>query len=282
MPKILVVINGESFRNKINHTSDRGGETSFERQKIASMSHNRLIRHIKDKFQFDSDVFINSYALHDEYDKHFLSWYGDTLLSYHLHNGRFPSEIAFINDTMDRLVPLLSNDDYEYVLFVKADVYVKKHFLDVFKMDIEKIIFTHVDLVTASDVKRIDGTLSEEFPLVCHHIYLVPKQYFTLLTSKEVLVYHPNAYQHYSGIYLCKKLGREHIDLFIYTSHYCSSDIEWNPIYSHVGRHEVLEYEKSRGLYYNNENNTYYHIENDDTYRNLIRTDTMSELLLAD
>jgi hypothetical protein len=225
--KCLVVINGDNFRLGGQATRTRGGIDSFKRQKIATESHINFFNFIKERHNIDTHVLINSYKIDNEYDDIFLSWYQRFLKFYFLNDNQFGSENMLVEDTLSKLSKI-DLADYDFILFIRPDFYLKEYFSKVFNPDSDKVLYAHID----SGYPCEDGSI----PYVCHSITYVPKRFFTLLLNKKVWNWHTSA------IELINFVTAEDIDFFTNTLHLCCSSLDWNPIYSMVGRYENTEY----------------------------------------
>ena len=248
MSNLLIVLTGESFRSGRQMTRDRGGNNCKQTQRIASESHINFIKSIKNKYNINSDVIINGYCLNDEYDKILLSFYEEYSILINLHKNILQSEKALVDDTISRLQNI-DTIKYEHILFLRLDVYIKPYFLDIFtptKIYTNKIIYAHVD--------SNQYLHSLNFPMICHQICLVPKKYFINLWKDNVWNLHESAH------YIAPIIGKQNIDVFIYTCHYSSTDLDWNPIYTQVGRIENMNY-VSKGKYFDINNMQIYSVE---------------------
>ena len=68
MDKCLFVITGDTFRLGGQRSPNKGGEESYNRQRLATDSHNRFFKNIEEKFNVKCDLFLNIYKCDDEYD----------------------------------------------------------------------------------------------------------------------------------------------------------------------------------------------------------------------
>jgi len=218
--KVLLVLWGESFRSGGQMTRTRGTGDYFAKQKSATLSHLELLDRIRKEHSLECDILLNSFTLNPEDDNSLISWYSDygSKFIHHLHEKGFAKEEETRSDTYDKTLDII--DDYEYVLFVRLDLRLKKYFIDNFYLDPEQIIFAHID--------RHCQTFS-----VCDQIMLFPKKFF--YTIKEKVIYTLGHNARNSLIKYDKDLIN-HIDYFVYTLHICSTDLGWNPLYTQVGR----------------------------------------------
>lgn len=282
MNKCLIILTGNSFRDGSSGVFECSNtQNNFMRQKLASFSHIRLFKYIKNKFDIDSDVLINSYKT--IFDEQLIDFYKEYSILVNLNQNQLSSELDLVNQTYDLLNDISIENKYKFVLFIRIDFYIKKYFLSTFKINKDKIIYAHVD----SNPNTYDLHL-KFYPLVCHNITYVPHKYYNFIQNRKVW------YKHISGNNIAEIIGHENIDLFIKSLHWSSTDIEWNPIYSMVGRPEKLIYEQceiiqqnyteniifnSKGLYFNTSTLEKYLVNDDNTYKDIMFTDTIEENL---
>jgi hypothetical protein len=276
MDKCLFVITGDTFRLGGQRSPNKGGEESYNRQRLATDSHNRFFKNIEEKFNVKCDLFLNIYKCNDEYDSDFLQWYGDRVVECHLHPERMEGEMELAYDTMSKLSQL-GIDEYRFVMLIRPDWYLKKYFVEIFDIDDERVLYAHLD--GGYPIKEDNGRVSflaydneYDFPYVCHCITYCPRKYFQLLLQNQVWHWHDSLMK------LMNHVPRKDIGFFIDTFHWCCSSLDWNPLYSLVGRGEHLEY-KMPNITYNFETNTIQHVDTIERYQNVLYTDTIEENL---
>lgn len=249
---MLIVINGESFRYGKQQTRGRGGEESLKRQYLATLSHIRFIKYIKEKFNVSSEIFLNSYELNTDYDNILLEWYKKYLIKYNFNKNIFKSEDEFVKNTLEQ-IKMIDINDYDYILLVRPDCYLKKYYLNIFKFD---------PCVTFSFIDSNGYSLS-----VNHSLTLIYKKYFDLFLEDKFWKIHHSEY------FLLKYISKDKSKKLIESSHWCCTSLGWNPLFSYVGRTECLKYptnvEKQEPDYMN-----FY-----EKYENYIGTDSIEENL---
>jgi len=230
--KFLLVITGETFRCGPQGSRDRGGEKSFSLQKKASESHIDFIKKIKIKYGFDCDVFFNIYSLNEQSDDVFLKHY-DELTKLVNINKELIGEQGLNNQTLHIIKSQLKYDEYDFLLFIRADTYLKNYFFNIFDIENQKITFAHVNEIEDPLGKSWNKT-GNGFPAVNHQILYIPKKFYSDLLDFKIWA------NHYS-YELCMRHGisKDNIGFFIYTHHSSSTDVTWNPIFHQVGRNET-------------------------------------------
>jgi len=186
MDKILIVLNGESFRDGGTGVRSSGNnQKSIIQQRCAINSHIRFFKYIENKFGFTCEVFINSYKSNG-YENEMIKSYNDYLIGYNFHTERLNSEFSMIEDTITRLNNI-NMCEYKFILFIRNDIFLKEYFLDVFKIDNEKIIYAFVD--SNPSFNKICEDMNMEqcnfYVPVNHMITLIPEKYYYLLLEKK-------------------------------------------------------------------------------------------------
>lgn len=117
-------------------------------------------------------------------------------------------------------------DNYDFILFIRIDLYLKKYFIENVKLDINRIQFAHID--SNQDINNIDiNTIN-----ICQQIMIFPKSLYYTILNKYI-------YNSTHGILsqLTKNgITYNSIGFIINTMHICSTDLGWNPLYIQVGR----------------------------------------------
>ena len=230
--KFLLIITGETFRCGPQGTRDRGSNESFDLQKIATNSHLEFISHIKNSYDIDCDIFTNIYELNEDWDNMFYSWYGD-FIKYSLTNKTLLGEPALHNKTLKYIKDVINKNEYEFMLFIRPDLYLKKYFFKVFNPKSEKITFAHVNEIEDPLGKSWHKT-QNGFPAVNHQIFYVPNIFYNELVDFKLW------HNHYSYELIVRNgIPKNNIDFFIHTYHSSSTDVTWNPIFHQVGRNET-------------------------------------------
>jgi hypothetical protein len=277
MDKCLFVITGDTFRLGGQRSENKGGEESYKRQKLSTDSHLRLFEHIEKTLSIKCDVYLNVYKCSDEYDQKLLDWYGKRIVNKNIHPQRLDSEFSLIYDTTKRLGEI-GIDDYRFIMLIRPDWYLKKYFLDVFKVDDDRVLYAHLDagyrmVNSDNSISFLDAAgRGHDVPHVCHCITYCPKKHFHLFLDNQVWHWHD------SLLRLKNYVSRKEIGFFIDTFHWCCSSLDWNPLYSLVGRSEHLEY-KFPNMTYDFETNTVQYIDTIEKYKHLMYTDTIEENL---
>ena len=208
---ILFILSGQVFR--INKFSE---DEMVKRQIVTALSHINLIKYIKKKFNLDVKILFNIQKT--KYNDILYNIYKEYILEKNEYI-KAESEFELIEKTLDYLKKYL-NSKFEYIFFLRADIYLKNYFVNNFKINENKVIYTHID-------GNFKSFCFNRFPSIWQCINLFPKKFFYLLNKKDkIWFYHEGANN------LIYKLNNyDIIDLFDYNIYYTTSEIDWNPMY---------------------------------------------------
>lgn len=223
--KLCIVFWGESYRSGPQISRLRGTNDYIKRQILASKSHISLINSLKEK-GVNIDTILNTYKLNEKDDNNLMNYYKNfsNLISTTFNNNIFPSESDFLNNMYDNVTAIL--DNYDFILFIRIDLYLKKYFIENVKLDINRIQFAHID--SNQDINNIDINIIN----ICQQIMIFPKSLYYTILNKYI-------YNSTHGILsqLTKNgITYNSIGFIINTMHICSTDLGWNPLYIQVGR----------------------------------------------
>lgn len=230
--KLLLVLNGESYRSGSQMTRTRGTSNYYERQMLASMSHIKMINAIKYKYDIETDVLINTYTLNDNDDNKLIDIYKSNnvnIVRSNFHKHLFNCEHDLLNNNYDNTIDLNNTHEYDYIFYVRIDFFLKKYLIDIVSFNSEKICFSHMDSNQSLNVNDIK---------VCHGMFIIPKKFFCVIYNR--IIYN-STHQMYINL-LKNNISRDNVEFMVNTSHICSSDVGWNPLYIQVGRFYRIEY----------------------------------------
>ena len=219
---VLVVLNGESYRSGSQMTRTRGTGEYIKPQILASRSHIKLVNELKNK-GYNVDVCINSYKLNTKDDELLLKYYNANcnVVKSILNDKNFGSEHNFLKQLNKTIIPIMNN--YDFIMYVRIDLYLKQYFFENLKLDENKIIISHidsnvVDLKTAKDM------------FVSHCLITISKKMYIAIEE--------NMIGHNLRNFLLNKrhIKPNEIEFMVNTLHVCSTDLGWNPLYIQVGR----------------------------------------------
>jgi hypothetical protein len=261
MPNMLMLLVGESFRMGPQVSRGRGGPESIPRQKLATMSHLRFIQHVKQTLDLDVDVASFTYQVSREESNALERWYSPHII----HTTYFPSMSDSEVHMFQRIAHELCKMDlskYDYIFLNRFDFYIKETFLNIFRMDPNKNMYGY------TDIYRWWGP--DKFSFVGHYCMLTPKRFFGHILHGGLWTE-----KHSSHEWLQRVESREAYDFFVPTSHWSSTCLGYNPIFTNVGRKEYSKYDRESETI---KHETNYMFETD-VYNDCLETDTIEKNL---
>ena len=225
--KILTVLFGEGYRSGPQMSRTRGTGDYMRKQMVASKSHIKLVNMLKTQGH-EVDVILNTYKLNEKDDNDLLHYYqrNSNVIQSFFYDHLFPSENHFFENMFFNVIP--QPNDYDFVLIIRIDFYVKQLFFETLKFAEDKITFPFID----SNININYSNETNQFS-VCHPIILVPKKYFCAFLDHNFYIHHP----HELRIELINSgVPKDDIIFMTNTLHVCSTDLGWNPFFIMVGR----------------------------------------------
>jgi hypothetical protein len=235
--KFLFVIHGESFRLGNAMTRGRGGGDSHRRQQIATTSQLDFLKHIETKFNMKGDIILNSYKFQSDWDTDLVNWYSSSLIHSHFHNELMDSEMHFVKTNITIVKDFLGEkiQDYAFIFYIRVDLYVKQFVFQNFYPYTDRVIFGCLDINLFKN-KEVYNNM----PGVSHVMFCVPKEFYSLLFEFKFYGVNLIDSPHKIGNELRNYVSHEKITFLSNTFHWLSSDFSWNPIFTMVGRNEIM------------------------------------------
>lgn len=231
MEKCLIVLIGESFRVGGQGTRNRGSTESFAEQIEACESHLNFFRHLKEKFNIESHVFINTYTT--KYDLELINKYLDNELEGDLFFNINKEPIGLqnlFNQSCDLILKKVRISDFDFVYFIRIDLILKKNFSKKFYLNNEKVIWPFTCFAYFMD-NLVPFYKYLNSPRISDLMVYIPKKFFYLIEDKKISFYH-------DGWHNLKEQGVQQ-ELLINTLHDSDSQKDWNPLYRISGRPET-------------------------------------------
>lgn len=214
----LILFLGESFRLGNQGTRNRGSLKSYDEQINACNSHIRFIEHIIKKYQLNKiDVYISSYTT--QYDNDLLSIYNKYLLGHIFHANPIGLNNLF-HSSLDKI----KNYEYDFILFIRIDLFLKDYFMEVFNPKIDIILFPTICFIPFN--------ISHGDPRVNDMLIFIPKKYYRYLRYIEI------SHDSWHKIIKHTNLCYDDMDTMINTYHDSDSNKDFNPLYYIVNREE--------------------------------------------
>ena len=214
--RCLLLLYGHSFREGNQGTLTVDTEFSYKTQKAATESHINFIKYLKEKYDIDTDIIINTY--NTKYEDEFKSWYGNNLI---LHNTN--KELIGFNNLVNNIIKKFTSEyninNYDFVLLTRCDIYLKPEFNNLINANWKKIMFVSQDWTYC-------GYIDKGEPRVNPTIKFIPYKYFSIF-NKNISVDHDGWYYYKNN----HNLTNEDLDFMLDTYHDSDSYKDFNPVY---------------------------------------------------
>ena len=222
--KALFIIIGESFRTGGWLSRERGDIHTYEDQKLACQSHMKFINFINLKFKITSDLIVDTY--HTQYADEMLEWYRPNLVNSYIHHGPAIGYENMYKHSLDLVDDL---DYYDFVHFIRIDIFLKPFFSKVFRLSESNLQYAF---------RTNPVPLIENIPRLNDMMLYVPKMHFHLLKNKVVL---------FHDLWIWGLLQRlkmtKYVRLYSNTFHNSNTQFDWNPIFRIVNREEAKKWD---------------------------------------
>ena len=227
MTKLLLIIAGECFREGTQDSRLKDTDISVANQLKATESHLSFIEHLKNKYNIITDVQLISYV--SEHENILIDKYNEYNLRYKFYDTYHKDRTQLVNsDKIDKI-----EEEYDSILVIRPDMYLKQFFYDIFDPHINKIYYASVcwiDHYRVFDTPRVNDTM-----------VFIPKKYFDLVYyTIGIKTYHAaikdyidHSHQIGRPLSLCSDF-----DFFIRTPHDSDTYKDYNPLYCLVCRPE--------------------------------------------
>jgi hypothetical protein len=235
--KGLICYYGGAFREGHSGNSNQDTEKGFDSQFYSTQSHIKLTSLMKKK-GYAIDTIINTY--HSTYEKDLKKWYNPYEILFDKINKNIRS-----TDGRDNLIQAsikninnMTPNDYDFILFIRIDLFLKPDFFKVLNLQSERIQF-----LAHNFYQHHCGFTKERDPEVVDLILFVPKKYFYILDNKFKLNH--NVWSYYKKQY---NLTDDDMSFMTDLRFDSNTYLDYNPYYIISGRPEnkiVHNYEKT-------------------------------------
>lgn len=222
MKNSLLILFGESFRLGGQGNRNRGSEQSYEGQIKAAQTHINFISNLKQK-NINMVVSINSYTT--QYESHLINIYKDVLYDYVFYDNLLGQ-----NKLIHNCVERINTNDFDFVLCMRVDLFLKDKFMEIFNPDSDKILFPSVCFEPHHKVGI--------HPRVSDMMMYVPKKHLNFFKENKYNLNHDTWYN------LVEKYNYNYndLDMMLNTYHDSDSAKDYNPIYYIVNRPENIHH----------------------------------------
>lgn len=215
--KLLLLFVGACFRSGSQGSKITDTKNSFIQQKNASESHIMLITHLN-KFA-NVDVAINTYET--IYENELKSWYNNNLIQVLINNELIGLE-NLINNSLRSIFNI---NEYDCILVIRIDLFIKEYFLSILNINSNKIQFPFICWAKCCVINNC--------PRIADTILFIPKKYFYLINNR-IFLSHDSWYKNIKEY----NLSNHDMEFMINTFHDSDSEKDFNPLYYMVSRPE--------------------------------------------
>jgi hypothetical protein len=222
--KALVCYYGGSFREGNIGSTKQDSAYGYEAQKNTSISHAKLKDVLNDK-GYQTDILIST--RNTKYSNYLDSWYKPYDMIINKISEKMHGRDYMIQSTVDN-INKLNKYDYDFILFVRIDLFLKPEFFKVLDTETDKISFLANNYDTNTCLTKYKND-----PVIVDLFVLIPKKYFYIL-DKNFKLFH-NSWTYYKQKYKLTDKDMKFISDEIFDS---NSYKERNPYYLMSSRKE--------------------------------------------
>ena len=230
----LIVTRGMSFRNGTRGTISFGDDFAIEGQKEATLSHSKLFHTIKNKYNIDLKIHLDTASTN--YDYLLKEWLEDCNATFNFTEQKDPTQLQNFNRIIKNIGGLWS---YNFIIVCRNDIYLKDEFIDLFNPEDNQ--FRYPFVLWYKDRKFKNNT-----PKISDTVFFFPRRYFRLFEAftEDIGHFHEVLFQ-------MRQMDSmiEHSP-YINTYHDADSFYDFNPLYRMVSRDETLITETDPNLKY--------------------------------
>jgi hypothetical protein len=218
MKKSLLILFGESFRLGGQGNRNIGSEQSYGAQLKAAQTHINFILNLQ-KQNINMVVCINSYTT--QYDNDLINIYKDVL-----YDSVFYTKLLGQNKLIHNCIERININDYNFILCMRIDLFLKDRFMEIFNPDSNTILFPSICFEPYHKVGN--------HPRVNDMMMFIPQKYLNFFKEKKFDLSHNTWYD------LIEKhhFNYNDLDMMLNTYHDSDSAKDNNPIYYIVNRPE--------------------------------------------
>ena len=225
--KCLIVYYGGAFRDGNIGTTKHDTIYGYDAQERASITHSKL-KKVLNKKGYQTDILINTRTT--KYTHKLEDWYSPfnmiiNTLSEKIHGKDFMIQSSIKN------INKLDKNEYDFILFIRIDLFLKPEFYNVLDTESDKINF----LANNYNPKNCNHIINKN-PEIVDLILLIPKKYYYIL-DKNFNLNH-NSWSYYKAKY---KLNDSDMGFMSDMKFDSNTYIDKNPFYVMSSRDENTE-----------------------------------------
>lgn len=222
--KALICYYGGAFREGNIGSTKRDSNYGYNAQKNTSITHAKLKEVLNEK-GYQADILINT--RNTKYSNQLETWYDPFNIVINRLSEKMHGRDYMIQSTIDN-INKLKKYDYEFILFVRIDLFLKPDFYDILDTESDKISFIANNYDTNTCLTKYKND-----PVIVDLFAYIPKKYFYILDDQFKLNH--NSWTYYKKIYNLSDSDMTFISNKIFDS---NSYRENNPYYLMSSRKE--------------------------------------------
>jgi hypothetical protein len=225
--KGLLLLYGEAFREGGSNDRTRNTLNSLNTQKIASDSHVSFCKYLKNKYNIDMEIIINTYDT--KYENELKEFYKDISIINYISQ----TELIGPGNLVNNALKTIDQSKYDFVLFTRMDIAFKPYFLEIFNPEWNKIMFVAASPISIAQIYHSPLLIKEGYPSVNTIIEFVPNNHFDILQNFDAECVAWRTY----AIKFNKNMNN--MDYILDTYFEANTNLNINPIYNMVSRPET-------------------------------------------
>lgn len=192
--KALICYYGGSFREGGSSSITNDTKFGYNTQENASITHAKLKQVLNDK-GYQTDILIST--RNTKYSNKLESWYEPYNMILNKISEQMHGKDYMIHSTVDN-INKLNKYDYDFILFVRIDLFLKPNFFKILNVNTDKIEFiaNNYDPMTCKKINNAND------PEIVDLFVLIPKKYFYILDKKFEINH--NSWTYYKKQYKLK------------------------------------------------------------------------------
>jgi len=223
----LFIFIGESFRTGSQDSRIIGENSSYEEQMNGSNTHINFIENLITKFNLNSiSVFLSTY--HTQFTDELLKIYNKYLIGSKIYDERIGLNNLFHNS----LKEIENINKYDFVMYIRIDLYLKQYFTEIFNPIINKILFPCICFLPTRKYLNVQYHKIGDHPRVNDTMLFIPNKYYNYI--KDIQLGHDI----WHNLIKDTNLNYDNLDVILNTYHDSDSQKDFNPMYYIVNRPE--------------------------------------------
>ena len=211
---------GESFRFGGQGTRSRGEDVSYPEQINACKTHLKFIEALKTR-GCHMDISISTYTT--KFNNDLINMYKDYLI-----NANFYDNCIGIHNLFHSNLKNIHTDKYDFIIYIRIDLFLKDKFIDIFNPSWETIRFPCICF--------LPHCIVEGHPRVNSMLLFIPKKYYQYIGNMNFLPVGDDGHRLWAHLVNEVKLTYTDLNTMIDTFHDSDSAKDYNPLYYIVNR----------------------------------------------